>query len=493
MTGFVGEEQCRARALDGLDMAADASADHVLSAAPRDEEITPASDELPDTHDPNHEIPPPANESRAPASPSADTSDENDDTEPIIGKALARKIAAMPASERDAYRDRLRRMHPTLVERECNMARNNLMMKRLLKGMSGEAIMALGSDDEEDEGEGDKSGGEGGGEGSDEGENEEIAKKQAPRKKKAPSNASSRQTRARAAAAAPVADPTPPPSPQVPRPCPTPTWRGAPQGPPVPPSASGEVEAPPLPSMSGASLGGGAETPAGEDTSALGARGGVETTPAARNESAEQGGAEQGGVEAESTGMWEQEEREGWPVELGKGFTAFGRGKSWGGSEWESCVRLLIALEQAWGFPGKGLLSAPDDKNERPMEVPVFLRGKREWDATVEILGALGPRDTKESYASRWWSWWSAAQPPARVEADVWKAPADVDLEDWKGIAGMHGRNGMLLYLGGLLWWGEAAVADKSESATRLAEWQEAVKDVGAVLKEALKVVGPMR
>jgi hypothetical protein len=52
-----------------------------------------------------------------------------------------------------------------------------------------------------------------------------------------------------------------------------------------------------------------------------------------------------------------------------------------------------------------------------------------------------------------------------------------------------YGRNGMLLYVGGLFWWGEAAKDDERASEL-LAEWHVAVEDVCAVLVEVVKPVG---
>jgi hypothetical protein len=52
-----------------------------------------------------------------------------------------------------------------------------------------------------------------------------------------------------------------------------------------------------------------------------------------------------------------------------------------------------------------------------------------------------------------------------------------------------YGRNGMLLYVGGLFWWGEAA-KDDEQATELLAEWCVAVEDVCAVLVEVAKGVG---
>jgi hypothetical protein len=53
----------------------------------------------------------------------------------------------------------------------------------------------------------------------------------------------------------------------------------------------------------------------------------------------------------------------------------------------------------------------------------------------------------------------------------------------------MAGRNGLLLYVGALLWWGEAAAGEKEREAL-LGEWKVAVLDVAGVLERAKEAVG---
>ncbi|KAJ7712106.1 hypothetical protein B0H16DRAFT_1744532 [Mycena metata] len=198
---------------------------------------------------------------------------------------------------------------------------------------------------------------------------------------------------------------------------------------------------------------------------------------------------QQGRAEGGAHPMWSTDDESAWQPELRSAVEGFERAKDWGGEDWVACVEELIELERAWKFPAKGLLAAPQGgPAERPEEVPGFKQAQRRWNAPVKIASAVGPRETDGSFAQRWWKWWRAAQPEGREL----RAAEELELEDWAGVAKMHGRNGMLLYVGGLLWWGEAAAAeeDKDASAVFLAEWKTAVKDVTEVLRAAVASVG---
>jgi hypothetical protein len=63
-----------------------------------------------------------------------------------------------------------------------------------------------------------------------------------------------------------------------------------------------------------------------------------------------------------------------------------------------------------------------------------------------------------------------------------------VAIEDWEDLAKMVGCNGVLLYVGALLWWGEAAAGEENASIL-LAEWKVTVEDVAQVLVRAKEAV----
>ncbi|KAK6992771.1 hypothetical protein R3P38DRAFT_3225087 [Favolaschia claudopus] len=62
-------------------------------------------------------------------------------------------------------------------------------------------------------------------------------------------------------------------------------------------------------------------------------------------------------------------------------------------------------------------------------------------------------------------------------------------MEDWEEFGTMTGKNGLLLYLGGLLWWGEAVCETGEESGLLRGEWEAAVKEVASVLAVTVKAV----
>ncbi|KAF7330700.1 hypothetical protein MSAN_02448100 [Mycena sanguinolenta] len=297
----------------------------------------------------------------------------------------------------------------------------------------------------------------------------------------------------------------------TPRPQPKPAWRGAqarpaadnPDGAPDTPgaaNANGDTEggtnrAAPAERKGGAGDGGGSEKEVenGEDD------GGTEAEQEERER--ERGVQEGGGANEEeqqsngsgaATRVWDPEDEEKWPAELRMAYGAFTRAKEWGGKEWAVCVDNLITLERRWGFREKGRLSMPAG-TAWPEEIPDFMRRARKWDKQMPLTSAPGPASAEGSFAERWWTWWSGAQPEGRRAENGKLTPAVLLLEsEFEELSKMSGRNGLLLCVGALLWWGEAAL-DQEGSTELLKDWKIAVEDVGAVLaKAALAVKIPM-
>ncbi|KAF8122729.1 hypothetical protein K438DRAFT_2004162 [Mycena galopus ATCC 62051] len=170
--------------------------------------------------------------------------------------------------------------------------------------------------------------------------------------------------------------------------------------------------------------------------------------------------------------VWEQADEEQWPAELKMVFQAFQRARKFCGVEWEFCVEQFIALERARGFPAKETLAVPQGNAElRPEEIPVFMRRARKWEKDNPLILAPGPIEVQGSFAKRWWDWWARVQPESHtLPSRKLMSSRHVDVEEWEDISQMVGRNGMLLYVGALLWWGEAAASAEEGSEALLKE-----------------------
>ncbi|KAF7971124.1 hypothetical protein HWV62_21996 [Athelia sp. TMB] len=100
----------------------------------------------------------------------------------------------------------------------------------------------------------------------------------------------------------------------------------------------------------------------------------------------------------------------------------------------------------------------------RPLEVREWMRVSKGWidrDIVTEDFGAI------------WWKWWSALQPSSRFEEGRLDMMSPTYLMEWKTIR-KPGKNGLLLIIMSLRWWGVASTAS--------GEWQKAVDDVSAAI-----------
>ncbi|KAF8134757.1 hypothetical protein K438DRAFT_1787092 [Mycena galopus ATCC 62051] len=205
------------------------------------------------------------------------------------------------------------------------------------------------------------------------------------------------------------------------------------------------------------------------------------------------GKTDKGGGYQRTGHVWEQADEEQWPAELKMVFQAFQRARKFGGVEWEFCVEQFIALERARGFPAKGTLAVPQGNAElHPEEIPAFIQCARKWEKDNPLISAPGPIEVQGSFAKRWWDWWVRVQPESRtLPSGKLMSSRHVDVEEWEDISQMAGRNGMLLYVGALLWWGEAAASAEEGSEALLKEWKIAVVDMGSVLAMADRTGSP--
>ncbi|KAJ7754864.1 hypothetical protein B0H16DRAFT_1235213, partial [Mycena metata] len=120
----------------------------------------------------------------------------------------------------------------------------------------------------------------------------------------------------------------------------------------------------------------------------------------------------------------------------------------------------------------------------RPNVVKDWMKYARKWDAKVDLLTKeVGPRTVVGSFSATWWAWWGSVQPASRERlAGGALTRPERHGSEWEVLGKTSGRNGLLLFVGCLLWWGEA-VADGGDTLL-VADWQEAVSDVVWVLSE---------
>ncbi|KAJ7042746.1 hypothetical protein C8F04DRAFT_945059, partial [Mycena alexandri] len=123
-------------------------------------------------------------------------------------------------------------------------------------------------------------------------------------------------------------------------------------------------------------------------------------------------------------------------------------------------------------------------KGGRPRCVAQWMRYTRKWEGKVELsTREVGPREVTGSFAAQWWALWGVVQPAGRtaLPGGALTRP-NLAGSEWDGVGKMSGRNGMLLFVGCLLWWGEAVAEADNVSLT--ADWRDAVSDVRWVLSE---------
>ena len=144
------------------------------------------------------------------------------------------------------------------------------------------------------------------------------------------------------------------------------------------------------------------------------------------------------------------------PLVIGDGSVASLR--DWG-IEWLACVREFVLFQQAAGFPDGGA-SYPPATDVRPPEIGAWMKNRRPW-RDVEIKDV-------EKFARQWRAWWNTLQPKSRSG----EAEPTVDM-DWSQLQ-KPGKNGILLIMMSLVWWGKASNRDEG--------WSKAISDVSAVL-----------
>lgn len=162
--------------------------------------------------------------------------------------------------------------------------------------------------------------------------------------------------------------------------------------------------------------------------------------------------------------------------------------RGWG-KGWEECVDAFVEFQKSQGFPVSSLVfewarlrrltliekdqgpNYPAMNDVRPAEISMWMKNHRRWtDIPIKDISV---------FSKAWWVWWTALQPQTRTpdascEIDGTMAlPAPSFDMDWTNLR-KPGRNGLLLIMLALSWWGRASGNDGS--------WSRAVVDVRATI-----------
>ncbi|KAF8999721.1 hypothetical protein BDZ89DRAFT_1147582 [Hymenopellis radicata] len=175
---------------------------------------------------------------------------------------------------------------------------------------------------------------------------------------------------------------------------------------------------------------------------------------------------------------WDDVDSSSWWSELLPAYTAFKRGQDFP-PVWAQLVDSFLVLESRSGFVDSGV-TLPRTK-VRPLEVGKWFKTHRQWQ-TPQVLKSV------DNFVSGWWAWWKAMQPSGRRgPEDTLLRPKDFS---WDGLESKVGRNGLVLVLLTLLWWGEAVFLSSSEQddvARHRVDWALAVDDVTWAIDDMLQ------
>ncbi|KAJ6447891.1 hypothetical protein C8R45DRAFT_1135642 [Mycena sanguinolenta] len=170
--------------------------------------------------------------------------------------------------------------------------------------------------------------------------------------------------------------------------------------------------------------------------------------------------------------LWSRSDGKNWTKELKKAHVGLERGRTWG-IKWAQCVAAFFDFEAAHGYSE---VNVQTDTTSRPKLIAEWLTRGRDWDRWM-VIGFVA------DWVPSWWAWWVSLQPKERVYADGELSRPDT--VDWSTLAHLHGKNGLLMVMASLLWWGDH-YADGMYPADRV-DWLKAVEDVTWTLQELEK------
>ncbi|KAK7050158.1 hypothetical protein R3P38DRAFT_3173224 [Favolaschia claudopus] len=179
-----------------------------------------------------------------------------------------------------------------------------------------------------------------------------------------------------------------------------------------------------------------------------------------------------------------REDRVEWTTDLVSANRSFAGGRGWE-DDWILCVKKFFDFEAAWGFQdGENI---PPVRTNRPVEIGGWVNRGRVWGLPPSVGMMMGRRSSVGQAASlwvpRWWVWWRMMQPTEREEAEDGSLTRP-EVADWSTMAKMYGKNGLVLVMASLYWWGCAAHRFDGDDRE---EWLAGVRDVTWVLERLLE------
>ncbi|KAJ7585947.1 hypothetical protein C8J56DRAFT_787949 [Mycena floridula] len=156
-----------------------------------------------------------------------------------------------------------------------------------------------------------------------------------------------------------------------------------------------------------------------------------------------------------------------WFVEL---FTEFTKGEL--EPRLGELVKAWAELENLYGFEDE---RSGYKTTSRPVEVGIWIKNGRTRGGNERP-----PIASLKSFATDWWAWWQAQQPPWREMGGMVKYQwAQTEYGDEWTTLRFPGKNGVASFVATLIWWRQdLQEAEKSRNVATSYMWDMALRDV---------------
>lgn len=171
-----------------------------------------------------------------------------------------------------------------------------------------------------------------------------------------------------------------------------------------------------------------------------------------------------------SAGGWNLSPPAGAPVWVTKAINLFARDNF--GAKWQGLVNDWVQYEDALGFATSGRLGSKG----HPQAVADWIQRARS-ETFRPVINA-------SKFKTDFWNWWTGLQPSWRLADEP--ALGEGQSDDWEGLDGIKGTNGLVSVIAALAFWRSGLPTDGTRS-NALTEWVEAVDDVHQVVLEFRK------